>query len=210
MTASSSAGCAASLNGDQRSGNRPLLSQQDVEGAHASAGRHEFHGTTRLLEARSHCSRQWLKRGSGSHKKQPNLCRFFNHARKCRFVQICEAFRPPAVNSGRNAQDRTPVRHVGEPKAAIAVGFDRGAAREMGRANFDTARHQVLGTVPDSRLVPSSSSASSLSAALPLLAGRRLKKMSAGAEMKIDESVPMTTPNSIDATKERMTSPPNR
>src|SRR5690606_324710 len=209
MTASSSAGSVASLNGDQRSGNRPLLSQQNIEGAHGSAGRHDFHGNTRLLEARSHCRRQWLKRGSGSNKKQSDLCRFFNHARKYRFVQIREAFRPPPVNTGRNAQDRTPVRHVREPEASVAVGFDWGAARKVGRADFYAARHQVLGTVPDS-CFDSSSSASSLSAAVPLLAGRRLKKMSAGAEMKTDESVPMTTPNNIEATKERMTSPPNR
>src|SRR5690606_38230747 len=38
---------------------------------------------------------------------------------------------------GRQAEDRSPVGHVGETEAAIAIGVDRRTARKMRRANDD-------------------------------------------------------------------------
>ncbi len=52
----------------------------------------------------------------------------------------------PAVNTRGKAQDRSAMRHVGEAEAAVAVGFDRRAAREMGFPDDDAAAgHHLAG-----------------------------------------------------------------
>src|SRR6185437_16894268 len=104
--------------------------------------------------------------------------------------------RLPAIDARRQAQQRAAMRHVGKAEAAIAIGFDRRATGEERLANDDAAGHYLAGSC--CAAPPSTGLGVSL----------RWNRIRIGAAMKIEEKVPMKTPNSMDATNERMTSPP--
>ena len=91
--------------------------------------------------------------------------------------------RLPAIDAGRQAQQRAAMRHVGEAEAAIAIGLDRRTAGEMRRADDDAFGHscrQVASALPRR---PRGFSPSRRRR----LPGRSWNRISSGAAMKIDE-----------------------
>src|SRR5690606_18903185 len=104
--------------------------------------------------------------------------------RKVVLAKGCRIGGLPAVDAGRQAQDRTAMRHVGKAESTIAISVDRRAPGKMGVADDEAAVHAA----PAQALVGVAvASALGASASEPKVSGRSLNRISIGPATNTDE-----------------------
>src|SRR5690606_1183490 len=178
---------------------RTVLCKKHVVGAHRRARRHRVCRYSHLLQRGTQVGGKRTDVLARAHQQDFDLIGFGKNLLEIRHRECVRMARPPAVDARRQAKKRATMRHIREAEAPVAIGLDRRTARIMGLTYDDALCHFAA-----SGAVCSAASIASFET------GRRWTRIRIGAAMKIDEKVPMKTPNSIEATKERMTSPPSK